>query len=212
MDAKTVVAGSLRSKTQWLGAIVMVLGILQDQGQLLTQLIGPDHMGKVMAAIGLAFMVLRALTTSSLEDKVPEKTEGGFVRVQVLIVLALLSIGFALGGCGLMQAASQPVHGEKAVTTEAPALRAARVAIDEANASLVGLNTVIGQNVESGVWTKAQGQGYLDESRAAGRRLDGAREALRGGLLLDAKSQAEAVRLLVLTLHKRVAAEARKEK
>jgi hypothetical protein len=127
-------------------------------------------------------------------------------------IIGAVFLALALSGCATWQAMTQPVHGENAVTTEAPAVRAARVAIDEANASLTGLNNVIGQNIDAAVWSKAQAQAYLDESKAYGRRVDNARELLRGGLLADAKSQAEAVKYLILLMHKRVAAEARKEK
>ena len=75
-------------------------------------------------------------------------------------LLAVFALALLLGGCGTWQAITQPVHSEKAVSTEPPAVRAARVAIDEANASLTGLNNVIGQNVEAKVWTKAQAQAY----------------------------------------------------
>jgi len=69
MNAKELAIGSMKSKTQWIGVIVIVLGILQDQSQMLSILIGPEHMGKVMAAIGLVFMVLRAVTSTSLAEK-----------------------------------------------------------------------------------------------------------------------------------------------
>jgi len=127
-------------------------------------------------------------------------------------ILAVLALAALLSGCGTWQALTQPVHGDKAVTTEAPAVRAARVAIDEANASLTGLNNVIGQNVEAKVWTKAQAQAYLDQSKDYGKKVDDARDFLRGGLLTEAKSQADAAKSLILILHTRVAAEARKEK
>jgi len=127
-------------------------------------------------------------------------------------ILAVIALAALMGGCAVVQGLTQPLHGDKAVTTEAPAVRAARVAIDEANAYLTALNKVIGDNAATGVWTKEQAQVYLDESKAYGKRVDNARELLRGGLLTDAQSQAEVVKALILTLHKRVAEAARKEK
>ena len=66
---KDVLIGSLTSKTQWLALAVVILGVLQDQAGLITQIFGPEHGGKVISAIGLLFMVLRAVTTQSLADK-----------------------------------------------------------------------------------------------------------------------------------------------
>jgi len=126
-------------------------------------------------------------------------------------IIGAIILALALGGCGTLQGMSEPLHGDQAATTEAPAMRNARVAVDEANASLTALNKVIGDNAETGVWTKAQAQGYLNDSKAYGKKVDAARELLRGGLLVDAKSQAEAVKALILVLHKRVADAARKE-
>lgn len=125
-------------------------------------------------------------------------------------ILTAICMAFALllTGCGMLE----PLHGDQAVTTEASAVHAARVAIDEANASLTALNIVIGQNVQAGVWTKPQAQSALNESKNYGKRVDAARELLRGGLLTDAKSQAEAAKTLILLLQKRVAEAARKEK
>ena len=138
--------------------------------------------------------------------------QAGFARVQLLAVLAALSAVFALGGCGVMQELTQPLHGDTALTAESPQMRAARIAVDEANASLTALNIVIGDNADTGVWTKSQAQGYLDDSKKYGEKVDKARDLMRDGLLSEAKSQAELVKSLILTLHKRAADAARKEK
>ena len=131
---------------------------------------------------------------------------------RVLLVVAAACLAIPLAGCETAKALLQPLHSEQAVATEAPALRTARIAVDEANASLTALNIVIGQNAETMVWTKAEAQAVLVVSKGYGERVDKARELLRGGLLTDAQSQAEAVKALILTLHKRAAEAARKGK
>jgi len=126
--------------------------------------------------------------------------------------LALFLI-LLLAGCAGMSGMTQPLHAPVAVTNEDSAVKAYRVAheaIDEANAALNALNITIGNNAASGVWTKEQAQDYLDQSKAQGKKLDVAREALRFGNLADANTQAELVKTLLLNLQRKVAAEARK--
>lgn len=122
---------------------------------------------------------------------------------------ALLAL-LILPGCAELTA---PLHAPTAVANEAPAAQAQRLtreAIDEANAALTALNRTITQNAGD-VWSKAQAQAYLDQSKALGARVDQAREALRLGNLAEAKNQAELVKQAILALHAKAAAEARKE-
>ena len=142
----------------------------------------------------------------------PVNKQSGSAMVHMLIAVALAAGVAQLSGCGVTQGLTQPLHDEKVQPTESAVMRTARIAVDEANASLTALDKVIGQNAESGVWTRAQAQDYLDTSKEYGRKVDAARAALRSGLPVDAQSQAEVVKVLILTLHKRVAEAARKEK
>lgn len=130
------------------------------------------------------------------------------MRTSRNLLFAALLTGLALliAGCGL----TAPLHDPDKAATESTAVNAARVAIDEGNALLTAVNRTIGANVEAGVWTKSQAQAYLDESKALGKRLDQAREALRLGDIRDARAQADAVKALITALHARVAAEARR--
>ena len=202
---KDILVGSVKSKTQWTAFVMVVLGVVLDNQELAQQLIPAEYFGKVLAAFGLISMILRGVTNTSLAEKAAPK-EGGFVRLGFFPLLIVLSLA---AGCETFQAATQPLP--RAESSEPAPVKAARLAIDEANAALIGLNVVIGDNVAAKVWTPDQAQTYLDESKAAGGKLDRAREVLRAGLPLDARSQAEAVRALVIALHRQVAAAARKE-
>ncbi|MGH8676875.1 MAG: hypothetical protein ACREUQ_00800 [Burkholderiales bacterium] len=113
-----------------------------------------------------------------------------------------------LAGC---ETFTRPVHDPQAPVTESAAVHQARVIIDEANALLIAVNRTIGANVDAGVWTKTQAQDYLDESKILGQRLDQAREALRIGSFSDAQAQANALRVLIVNLQRRIAVEARKD-
>ena len=58
----------------------------------------------------------------------------------------------------------------------------------------------------------AQAQGYLNESKAAGKKVDDARNLLRLGFVNEAKTEAEAIKVVLIVLQRRIATEARKEK
>src|SRR3990172_2871109 len=101
-------------------------------------------------------------------------------RVIVACLVALLS------GCAGMGSIVEPLHDTPAIEAESPqakALRLAHAAVNEADAALFALDKVIGANAEAGIWTKAQAQGYLDQSKEYGARVDKARDALRIGNL-----------------------------
>lgn len=120
---------------------------------------------------------------------------------------AALALAIGLPGCAFFA----PLHAPVAVDSVAGAQRAAQHAVDEANALRISINRVIEQNVRDGVWTPAQAQDYLDESKALGRRVDEARELLRLGDWANAQDRAEATRKLLLALQRKVAEQARKE-
>ena len=99
-----------------------------------------------------------------------------------------------------------------AVPTTLPAAgKQAQNAINEANIDLTAAASVINANIKDAIWTKAQAQAYLDKVRDYSKRVDRAQEAVRLGDFGSAKGQVEAVRSLILILHREVAAQARKE-
>lgn len=61
--------GSLKSKTAWFAAILVVLGALQTNMDVVTAVVGADNIGWVMSAIGAVVYVLRLLTTKPLDAK-----------------------------------------------------------------------------------------------------------------------------------------------
>jgi len=109
-----------------------------------------------------------------------------------------------------MKDTTEPLH--KQQSTESAPVTAARTAIDEANALLTSINRVITQNVNDKIGTAAQAQGYLNESKAAGKKVDDARNLLHLGFVNEAKTEAEAIKVVLIALQRRIAIEARKEK
>lgn len=96
--------GNLKSKTSWLGTGLVVFGTLYDQWPTVAQLIPQEYLGKSYAAVGVLVLVLRNLTNKSIAEKAttpilpPSNTQGGFARVSMLAVIALLS-ALMLAGC-----------------------------------------------------------------------------------------------------------------
>ena len=126
----------------------------------------------------------------------------------------LLVLFVCLTGCAATAGMFQPLHTPVAVENEDAAVKAYRLAhnaIDEANAELTSLNRVIASNATAGVWTKSQAQGYLNQSKDFGKKVDKAREAMRLGDLNDANVQATALKALIVQLQIEVAKKARKE-
>jgi len=126
--------------------------------------------------------------------------------MRLLFLIPLLAM---LAGCPSM---TQPLHAPVEATAESPAQKATRLAhasIDEANAALTAFNVTIGNNAAAGIWTKAQAQEALDQSKELGKGLDVAREAMRLGDITSAATQAELVKKLLITLQRKVAEKAR---
>lgn len=122
-------------------------------------------------------------------------------------LLFAIPILAALGGCQLFA----PLHKQTStvgMTVVRQAERAARVAVDEANAALTALNRTIATNVKEGIWTKERAQEALNESKIQGARVDAAASALVAGLYLDAQNQAELAKKVITTLHKKAAEKA----
>lgn len=121
--------------------------------------------------------------------------------MKVLLLLVML----ALPGCAVLPG-TQPVTTRPAVTIEDKAL----AAIADARASLIAAANVIGTNVADGIWTKEQGNSYLDRVEKYAGDLKDAQALVKKGNAIGAQQKTDAVRALILALHREVAAQARK--
>lgn len=63
------IIGSLKSKTAWWSLALVVIGVLQDNMDLITQIIGADNVGKFVTAAGVVTYLLRLVTKAPVEDK-----------------------------------------------------------------------------------------------------------------------------------------------
>lgn len=61
--------GSLKSKTAWFALLLVVIGALQQNMEVVTNLIGSDNIGTFTSITGVLVYVLRLLTTRPLEEK-----------------------------------------------------------------------------------------------------------------------------------------------
>ncbi|MDH4172140.1 MAG: hypothetical protein OEW90_05000 [Betaproteobacteria bacterium] len=190
--------------TQYSKLITSLVGLAL---MLLHQNFGVDLTGQAAPIVDLILAALTAFGVYQVRNAPSDgaSSQGGFVRLELLALVAAMSMILTLPAC---KSFTEPVHG--VTSTESKAVAAARNAIDEANVLLASVNKVIGDNAAAGVWTKAQAQGWLDETKAAGKKVGEARELLRAGLVVDAQTQAEAIRRVILAIQKRIAAEARK--
>jgi hypothetical protein len=59
----------MRSKTIWLGLLLVILGALYDNFSYLQDIIHPQWYGIILVTIGVAVAILRFITTMPLEDK-----------------------------------------------------------------------------------------------------------------------------------------------
>lgn len=128
---------------------------------------------------------------------------------KLLIFPLLLGLWGCPGGLNV-----QPVHAPIVIDNEAAAAKAFRLtrnAIDESYAILIATNRVIESNVSTGIWTKAQGQSHLNQSKKFRKSVDEAENALLLGNINDAKVRAAAIKALVLRLQIEVAQAARGE-
>lgn len=125
-------------------------------------------------------------------------------------ILLILALTFLPAACALLGPV-EPLAPASVPTTLPEAGRQAQAAINEANLALTAAANVIGSNVKEKIWTKTQAQGYLDRVRDYAKRVDRAQELVRLGDFTQGKNQAQAVRSLILVLHREVAAAARKD-
>jgi len=124
------------------------------------------------------------------------------------LILALIIA--ALPACALIGPV-EPAAPIGVPSTLPEAGKQAQNVINEANIGLAAAASVIAANVRDGIYTKAQAQSHLDQVRDYAGKIDRAQEALTLGDFGSAQSQANAVRSLILILHREVAAQARKE-
>ena len=66
---RRVMRSAMRSKTIWLGLLLVILGALYDNFSYLQSIIHPQWYGIILVVIGVAVAVLRFVTTLPLEDK-----------------------------------------------------------------------------------------------------------------------------------------------
>lgn len=123
---------------------------------------------------------------------------------------AIFIAGLALGGCSLFGPVT-PVSTGTVSQTLPPAGQQAQLAINEANLALTAAANVISANVKDRIWTKNQAQDYLNKVRDYAKQVDRAQELVRFGDFAQGKTQAEAVKALIVILHREIAAKARQE-
>ena len=61
--------GALKSKTVWFNVLLAILGSLELMGAHLTTLWGPQVAAAIMLSGAVANLVLRTITTQSLQEK-----------------------------------------------------------------------------------------------------------------------------------------------
>ena len=66
---RRVMRSAMRSKTIWLGLLLVILGALYDNFSYLQDIIHPQWYGIILVTIGVAVAILRFITTMPLEDK-----------------------------------------------------------------------------------------------------------------------------------------------
>lgn len=71
--AKAVGRGLVKSKTGWFALILLVLGFLEQNQQLLGQIIPAQYMGLAISGIGFLTLLLRTVTTESVVEKADSK-------------------------------------------------------------------------------------------------------------------------------------------
>jgi soluble cytochrome b562 len=122
-----------------------------------------------------------------------------------LFAAVLFALALVAPGCSLFQPAPIPVS-EKL----SPMAQDAQKSLNEANLALTAAANVIAQDVTEGIILKAEAQEYITEIKALAKRVSATQALLDAGDILTAKNQAAQLQQLVLVLHRRVAATARK--
>ena len=135
---------------------------------------------------------------------------GGLVAAFVVALLVL-------AGCQTLKDAVAPItpvevsQPASPVEAFAQAVAVAQAAINEGRAQNWEAAAVIGDRVESGVWTKPIAQSYLDKVVEFSKRLDDAQTILDAGNVAGAQSEAELIKAGIKLLVAEVANQAAKE-
>ena len=66
---RRIMRSAMRSKTIWLGLILVILGALYDNFSYLQDIIEPKVYGITLVIIGIIVAILRFVTTLPLDDK-----------------------------------------------------------------------------------------------------------------------------------------------
>lgn len=66
---RRIMRSAMRSKTIWLGLLLVILGALYDNFSYLQEVISPQWYGIILVTIGVLVAILRFVTTLPLEDK-----------------------------------------------------------------------------------------------------------------------------------------------
>lgn len=66
---RRIMRNAMKSKTIWLGLILVILGALYDNFSYLQNVIHPQWYGVILVIIGVLVAILRFVTTLPLEDK-----------------------------------------------------------------------------------------------------------------------------------------------
>ncbi len=118
----------------------------------------------------------------------------------------ILCLALALPACNLLGPAepisTRPLGG---------VAEQAQNAVNEANLGLTAAANVIAANVKDKIWSKEQAQGYLEKVKEYAKRADSAQELINLGKFSEGKTQAEALRSLIIVLHREIAVRAREE-
>ena len=125
-------------------------------------------------------------------------------KMRNLIAGIGITVATALAGCSAFAPAAIPVN----QTLSQPAQQAQQ-ALNEANIALTAAYSVLAQNMTDGIYTKAEGQSYLDRLNQMADQTDKAQAALKNGDILGAKTQAELLSKAIVALHREIAAKAR---
>lgn len=123
--------------------------------------------------------------------------------MRILYAIVLGAVVFGLSGCAMFETRPLPRAKE---STEAPAIAAARLVVDEAYVQLIALNRTISANIDARAWTSAHAQKWLDASKAAREKVDKLRAALRLGSPLTGELKPELVRAGIIELQRRIVA------
>jgi len=124
------------------------------------------------------------------------------------LVVALALLG-ALSGCAML---GEPVSPIAVPSSLSDAGKQAAQLVNEGNVLIAALANTLRDDVQAGVYTREQGQRYLDRLVEAADGIDKANDLLRMGQYDEASSVAKLQQSLLTALQRELAAQARKGK